>query len=297
MNQHNKVVVLDRGGYTTCTVDLQGATVTSWRLHNEEQLFVTRQSFSQSSSYVRGGIHLIFPHLGLWSFGPREGFARTLLWVLEEGPDTNDTSDVYAVFSLSHDSYIQALWGYRFKLLYKIVLCENKLVFRIGVQNLCVDTPFQFHIMLSSLFRVPDVGKCEVAGLQTYVYKDAEKAGAYIENKKTVTIPERANKVYIDVNHDVSITNIMDGNTLRIQRRNHADLSLWNPGDAPSPEIPDLGDGESKYLFGVKAGTLTRRLHLEPLCSWETSHSFEIVEQSKDKKMIQEITDFLSGFC
>uniref|UniRef100_A0A8D8BIG7 (northern house mosquito) hypothetical protein n=1 Tax=Culex pipiens TaxID=7175 RepID=A0A8D8BIG7_CULPI len=34
------VVVLDRGNNTTCTINLHGATVVSWRVNNQEQLFV-----------------------------------------------------------------------------------------------------------------------------------------------------------------------------------------------------------------------------------------------------------------
>ncbi|CAB0039856.1 unnamed protein product [Trichogramma brassicae] len=35
------VVVLDRGNNTTCTINLHGATVVSWRVNNQEQLFVS----------------------------------------------------------------------------------------------------------------------------------------------------------------------------------------------------------------------------------------------------------------
>uniref|UniRef100_A0A182F1N5 Uncharacterized protein n=1 Tax=Anopheles albimanus TaxID=7167 RepID=A0A182F1N5_ANOAL len=36
------VVVLDRGNNTTCTINLHGATVVSWRVNNQEQLFVRK---------------------------------------------------------------------------------------------------------------------------------------------------------------------------------------------------------------------------------------------------------------
>lgn len=147
----SKIIVLDRGEYTTCTVNLQGATVTSWRINNEEQLFVSRQS--QSQEHITEGIQLIFPHFGVWNFGPKQGFARTLSWVLEEGPERMDSGDVFALFSLSDDFYTQALWGYRFRLLYKITLCNSKLMFKICVENLCESSPFNFHVMQKALFR------------------------------------------------------------------------------------------------------------------------------------------------
>lgn len=148
-----KIIVLDRGDYTTCTVNLRGATVVSWTINNREQLFVSRESHSRDFSDVTGGIQLVFPHFGVWSFGPKRGFARTLHWILEEGPQVTDEGDVFAVFSLSDDSYTQALWGYRFKLSYKITLHESKLVFRICVENLCYSSPFDFRIMQHCLFR------------------------------------------------------------------------------------------------------------------------------------------------
>ena len=45
------VIQLDRGNNTTCTVNLHGCTIVSWRVNNQEQLFVSkvRPEFSNSS--------------------------------------------------------------------------------------------------------------------------------------------------------------------------------------------------------------------------------------------------------
>ena len=37
------VVVLDRGNNTTLTVNLHGCTIVSWRVNNQEQLFVSKR--------------------------------------------------------------------------------------------------------------------------------------------------------------------------------------------------------------------------------------------------------------
>ena len=36
------VIQLDRGNNTTCTVNLHGCTIVSWRVNNQEQLFVSK---------------------------------------------------------------------------------------------------------------------------------------------------------------------------------------------------------------------------------------------------------------
>lgn len=43
------------------TVQLYGATVTSWKANGQEQLFVSKKAHLDGSKPIRGGIPLVFP--------------------------------------------------------------------------------------------------------------------------------------------------------------------------------------------------------------------------------------------
>ena len=93
------VVVLDRGNNTTCTINLHGCTIVSWRVNNQEQvwvstctqfdlhlrithlitplqLFVSKRSVFDGKKAIRGGVPFVFPIFGPSSVMPQHGFAR-----------------------------------------------------------------------------------------------------------------------------------------------------------------------------------------------------------------------------
>ena len=70
------VVVMDRGNNTTCTINLHGCTIVSWRVNNQEQLFVSKRSVFDGKKAIRGGIPFVFPIFGASSVMPQHGFAR-----------------------------------------------------------------------------------------------------------------------------------------------------------------------------------------------------------------------------
>lgn len=43
------------------TIHLYGATVTSWKAHGQEQLFLSEKAILDGSKPIRGGIPLVFP--------------------------------------------------------------------------------------------------------------------------------------------------------------------------------------------------------------------------------------------
>lgn len=238
-----KIIVLDRGDYTSCTVNLHGATVTSWRIKNQEMIFVSRESHFTGLSHIRGGIQFVFPVIGSWVFGANHGFARDLPWTLEEGPEKLDTGDVTATVKLTANSYTHAMWGYNFILYYRIVLYEYKIVFNIGVENCSEVYPFEFSIMQHSLMRVPSVTKCEIMGFKNCKFRDCLKNNEMMkEDRDKVTISEHTDRIYINAPNEVVINNAVRGGLLKIVKHRTRDINLWNPWLEKSAKIVDLGN-------------------------------------------------------
>merc|ERR1712123_522056 len=88
------VVPMDRGNNTTCTINLHGATIVSWRVNNQEQLFVGKKSVFDGRKPIRGGIPFIFPQFGQIS-----------RWQLDKGPERLPSGDIEAIFSLCDSDF------------------------------------------------------------------------------------------------------------------------------------------------------------------------------------------------
>ena len=68
------VVMMDRGNNTTCTINLHGCTIVSWRVNNQEQLFVSKRSVFDGKKAIRGGIPFVFPIFGPSSVMPQVNY-------------------------------------------------------------------------------------------------------------------------------------------------------------------------------------------------------------------------------
>jgi glucose-6-phosphate 1-epimerase len=121
------VVVLDRGNNTTCTINLHGCTIVSWRVNNQEQLFVSKKSVFDGRKAIRGGISFVFPVFGFSGSNvlPQDGFARVSRWHLEKGPDRLHTGDVEAIFSLCDSDYTRPMWNCQFRITYRYALSPS----------------------------------------------------------------------------------------------------------------------------------------------------------------------------
>ncbi|KAJ8960402.1 hypothetical protein NQ318_013682, partial [Aromia moschata] len=221
MQYQNETVTLNRGDYTTCTINLHGATVTSWRFEDEELLFVSRQSKFSGLLQVRGGMAFVFPHFGMWFFGPQHGFGRNLRWNLEEGPAVlKDSGDVYATFSLRSSAYTDSMWNFKFDITYRVTLCEKEIKFEVFIENSSKHFPFEFSILQHSLFKVPDVTKCSLIGFKNIMYRD-ETTGTK-DMDPVILAPS------------------MKDLKLEIGKHYEKDINVWNPWAEMSKSIHDL---------------------------------------------------------
>lgn len=291
------VVVLDRGFYTTCTVNFHGATVVSWRIRNIEQLFMSREAVFDDKTIIRGGISFVFPRYGPWNFGPQHGFARIMRWKLEKPPTRLENGDVEAVFSLKDDHFTRSMWNYPFEILYTITLLERELHFDVKVRNLSPKLPFTFNPLLHTYFKVPNVVNCNIIGLQRKEKpkrKDdfiAEKAICEdddmfedintTDDEKSPTPKEDATDnsddsddefpVYIDqwteslfpdTMDDHELEHAVEDKTIIIRKQNLPDTVLWNPWSEMAKTVPNFSSDEYMKMICFKTGHVVEPVKL-----------------------------------
>ncbi|CAH0727569.1 unnamed protein product, partial [Brenthis ino] len=272
------VVVLDRGNNTTCTVNLFGATVVSWRVNNQEQLFVSKQAVFDGKRAIRGGIPFVFPQFGQWAFGPQHGFARVARWHVEKMPERLPSGDVEAVFSLMDDDFTRSMWHFQFRLTYRLILREKELHFNIGVYNPSKELTFSCQLLLHTYFKVPDVRRCQITGMHGCMFIDKTREGAvYQETREVVSINEWTDRIYQNTMQEHIITNVVSGRKMRIQKYNFPDTVIWNPWSEFAKEIPDFGDDEFPNMVCVEAGRVAAPIVLLPGTAFEASQILQVM--------------------
>ncbi|KAK4319388.1 hypothetical protein Pmani_009671 [Petrolisthes manimaculis] len=271
------VVVLDRGNNTTCTVNLHGATVVSWRVNNQEQLFVSKQAIFDGKRAIRGGIPIVFPQFGPWSTGPQHGFARICRWELKKPPERLPTGDVEAMFQLLDNEFTRSMWNYPFSLTYRLILREKELHFNISVYNPGAET-LSFTFLLHTYFKVPDVRRCQITGMRGCTYIDKTREGTlYQEHRDVVTINEWTDRIYQNTPLEHIITNVVSGRKMRMQKYNLVDTVVWNPWIEKAKEIPDFGEEEFPNLVCVEAGHVSSPVILPPGTVFEASQILQVM--------------------
>ncbi|XP_018353169.1 PREDICTED: glucose-6-phosphate 1-epimerase isoform X1 [Trachymyrmex septentrionalis] len=293
------VVVLDRGNNTTCTINLHGATVVSWRVNNQEQLFVSKQAVFDGKKAIRGGIPFVFPtsetignqdsdklqdgfffrpQFGTWTYGPPHGFARIIRWNVEKTPERLPSGDIEAIFSIMDNEFTRSLWNSQFRLTYRLILREKELHFNIGVYNPSREDPFSFNLLLHTYFKVPDVRRCQITGLHGCTFLDKTRDNQiYQEGRDVVTVCEWTDRIYQNTQPEHIITNVVSGRKMRVQKYNFPDTVVWNPWQEKARDIPDFGDDEFPNMICVESGHVSSPVVLLPGTAFEASQILQVM--------------------
>jgi len=278
MASPTSVVVLDRGNNTTCTINLHGATVVSWRVNNQEQLFVSKQAVFDGQRPIRGGIPFVFPHFGHWSYGPQHGFARIMTWKLEKGPERLPSGDVEAILTIMDNEFTRSYWEVEFRLTYRLILREKELHFNIGVYNPSKEQTLSFNLLLHTYFKVPDVRRCQITGLHGCMFVDKTRDNAvFQEGRDSVTIGEWTDRIYNNTSQEHIITNVVSGRKMRIQKYNFPDTVVWNPWVEQSKHLGDFGDDEYPNMICVESGYVANPVLLPPGTAFEASQILQVM--------------------
>ncbi|XP_050526189.1 uncharacterized protein LOC126896965 [Daktulosphaira vitifoliae] len=265
----SSVVVLDRGNNTTCTINLLGATVVSWRVNNQEQLFVSKLAVFDGQKSIRGGIPLVFPHFGPWAYGPQHGFAKICRWEVEKQPEPYENGDIEAIFSVVDTPFTKQMWNYSFKLVLKVVLREKELQVGLNVINTSPE-PFQFTMLFHTYLKVPDVRKCSISGLHGCMFVDKTKENSiYQESRELVTIDNWIDNIYQNTLQEHIISNVVSGRKMKMVKYNLPDTVVWNPWDVKASTMSDFGDDEYPNMICVEAGAVMTPITLNPSNTYE----------------------------
>ncbi|KAJ5610620.1 hypothetical protein N7510_007339 [Penicillium lagena] len=277
------------------TIHLYGATVTSWKTANGEQLFLSQKAHLDGSKPIRGGIPLVFPVFGpppsnhATSSLPQHGFARNSTWEYlgkssseSLGKDrSQEDLSVKLDFGLSHSMLSEEFrkaWPYEFGLVYSVTLTKDALETTLQVRNEGKQN-FEFQVLMHTYLNVEDISKVRVKNLENKTYVDKTRnATSHTESSPALAITEETDRVYqaLDPTVPIVVSSTDDKALFSITREALTDVVVWNPWAEKAKGMADFApDDAYKNMICVEAGTVSAWQTLESGEAWEGGQSIK----------------------
>lgn len=294
----NNVVQANLPSGESVTVNLHGATVTSWKTANgTEQLWLSEAAALDGSKPIRGGIPVVFPVFGppppnhATSALPQHGLARSSLWEFL-GKSSSESSGSAAAddtvkldFGLSSamlTSNFQSKWPHEFGLVYSVTLSPEGLGTSLQVRNQG-EQSFEFQVLLHTYFGIEDISQIHVKNLQGKTYIDkVQNASSHTESAPSIQFSSETDRVYKDLDPTVplviaSTSSGQEKDLFSITREGLNDAVVWNPWIEKAKGMGDFSpDDGYKKMVCVEAGAVNGWQTLETGESWEGGQSIKI---------------------
>lgn len=257
-------VYMDRGENVTCTISLFGGCITSWKIDNVEQLFVSKTAILDNLGAIRGGIMMIFPHYRAWALGPSDGFANMMTWKVAEEPHQLETGDIRVVLELTQCRVSDNIWNYDYTLRYQITLLDKELHLKLSVKNQS-KCSFYFNLLFSTHLKVPNVENCSIYGLKGTMTRDLKNKS--LERKiwmeDVVNFTEEIYTAFLETGSKLTVSNVMRDKEMFLTKKNLPDVIVYNPWMEHGRLREGWLDDEWNQMVAIEAGHYRRPIVLE----------------------------------
>lgn len=208
-------------------IALQGAHIFHYVRQEEEPiLWLSDMSDFEHDKSIRGGVPICWPWFGMNKRNsnlPQHGFARTLVWELQNSED-RDKNTTHISLKLSDSSETFSLWPYRFELIFNIIISDT-LVMELITTNLD-EKPFEITQALHSYFNISDITNVAVQGLDKKPYFDA-LTSKHLHQEGDVIFDKEVDRVYQNVSDEILLLD--NFRTIRIKNEGSSSAVVWNP--------------------------------------------------------------------
>jgi glucose-6-phosphate 1-epimerase len=242
--------------WASADIYLHGAQLTSWQPVNaEEVLFLSEHSNWQDGRAIRGGIPVCFPWFRSKDdapSAPAHGLVRTKEWRLESVNIVGES--VAVICSTENDESTHRWWPHAFRLAH-ILTIGKSLRLELIVTN-TGQTPFRFEEALHTYFRVSQIEKVSIRGLDQIAYLDNIDGNRRKTQSGDLILTATTDNAYIDVHRAAELIDPAWRRTIRTEKGNSATTVVWNPWQAGAASLSDLGDDEWRQFACVEASNI-----------------------------------------
>jgi glucose-6-phosphate 1-epimerase len=226
---------------------LHGAHLTAFQPRGATPvLFMSQKSCFEANKPIRGGVPVCFPWFGPKMGSPESpahGFARIRDWDLESCVRQPDGT-LRVAFALDADE--SAL----------------RLSFGIG-RSLEMDLEvrakgaFTFEEALHTYFRVGDVRKASVEGLDNTDYLDkTDSFRRKTQPPEPIRITGETDRIYLSTRGACVVRDPLLERTIRVEKEGSDTTVVWNPWIAKAKAMSDFGDDEWPEMICVETANV-----------------------------------------
>ncbi|MFW6188799.1 MAG: D-hexose-6-phosphate mutarotase [Planctomycetota bacterium] len=242
-----------RRSSAAATVALMGAHVLDYTPSGHGPvLWVSRHSRFKEGAPIRGGIPVCWPVFADQSDNPEmplHGFARRKTWTVA-ATDEAEKGGAALELELRDDPQTLELWPHRFRLQLTVTL-GRALRVDLVAQN-TDEQPWQCTGALHSYFRVGDVKRVAVRGLDGVSYRDKTDEFRGKRQKGAVTIGAEVDRVYTDTTADCLIEDPVMERRIRVAKEGSRTTVVWNPWAEKARAMDDFGEAEYGEMLCVE---------------------------------------------
>lgn len=241
-------------GAARATISLYAGQVLAYRPAGqaEDLLFLSEKAYYAAGKAIKGGIPVCWPWFGPDPEGqgrPAHGFVRNRPWNLlatEARPD----GSIQVRLGLSDTEETRTIWPHAFELEIEIVVgatLETALVTRNRGE-----APFVLSQALHTYFRVGEIDRVRVLGLEGTTYIDKMDGGLEKPQAGAVLIDREVDRIYTGVAGHLTIEDSGLGRRIGIDTAGSASAVVWNPWAATAAAMADLDDEDYRSLLCVE---------------------------------------------
>ncbi len=235
-------------------ISLYGGQILSFQPAGEAEdlLFLSGQAHYQSGKAIKGGIPVCWPWFGPDPEGtgrPAHGFVRNRHWDAVTTRLLPDGSILVRV-ALVDSHKTRDLWSHPFQLAIEITV-GTTLNVELVTRN-TGDETIEITQALHTYFRVGDVRRAQVLGLEGSTYLDKVDGGIEKSQVGPVTIDRVVDRIYAGAPGKLEIVDESLQRRIRIDSRGSDSVVVWNPWSEIAASMGDLADDDYQRMLCVE---------------------------------------------
>lgn len=252
--------------FGSALISLQGAHVLSWIPEGEEDvIWLSKDAKFAAGKSVRGGIPICWPWFGAHESNadyPAHGFARTTDWQVMK-TEALDNGNTRITFTTQPQNGNEEMWPAETSVQYQITV-GKKLEMELITHN-NGSKPILISQALHTYFKVADVSKASLHGLDDTDYLDKLEGFKRKVQHGPVTIDEEVDRIYIDTARACVIEDKVLKRNIVINKCGSHSTVVWNPWQETADKMGDLGkDGYKKMLCVESSNAAEDVITIEP---------------------------------
>ncbi len=218
----------------------------------EDLLFVSDKAYYEAGKAIKGGIPVCWPWFGADPENrgrPAHGFVRNRQWQVSGSESLADGS-TKIILSITDNEATRALWPHPFRLDIEITVGDTLRV-ELVTHNTGNDS-ITISQALHSYFRVGDITRVSVLGLDGINYIDKANDSARKTQAGPLTISGEVDRIYTDTSGDLTIDDASLERKIAITSSGCSTAVVWNPWVEIAASMADLDDDDYLQMLCVE---------------------------------------------